>query len=151
LPICSRSRVIEIENASFKSVTYCRPLAGTAITSDGLLPTTTVALTTSSLKVTISREEVTVWPKFKGFVVVVFQKPENDKTLPVYSGWVAITASTGEPLSVVSNDNPKSRFLCVFQTYMGVAAAMKDVQMMDNSDFYFGYNAPVVLDLFGTP
>jgi hypothetical protein len=39
--------------------------------------------------------------------------------------------------------------LRVFQPYMGVAAAMKDVQIIDNSDFYFGFNTPAVLDLFG--
>lgn len=34
---------------------------------------------------------------------------------------------------------------------MGVAAAMKDVQIIDNSDFYFGYKTPVVLDGNGAP
>jgi len=29
---------------------------------------------------------------------------------------------------------------------MGVAAVMKDVQIIDNSDFYFGEKTPVVLD-----
>jgi len=34
---------------------------------------------------------------------------------------------------------------------MGVAAVMKDVQIIDNSDFYFGYKTPVVLDGNGAP
>lgn len=110
--IYSRSQNIEIENTSPKSVTYIlsHTPAGTAITYNGLLPTTAVALTTSSLKVTFSQEKIRVRPKSKGCIMVTFDKPENDKTLPVYSGWVTITASTGEVLSVVSNSNRKSRF-----------------------------------------
>ena len=34
---------------------------------------------------------------------------------------------------------------------MGVAAAMKDVQIIDNSDFYFGFNTPAILDVFEEP
>ena len=46
-----------------------------------------------------------VLPKSKGYVIAAFGKPRNEKTLPVYSGWVTITSSTGEVLSVVSNGN----------------------------------------------
>src|SRR5258708_18829213 len=92
--------------------------AGTAITTSGLLPNSTVTLSTSSLKVNFSQEKITVWPKCKGFVVVSIDNPENDKTIPVYSGWVTIAASTGEVLSVVGSGNRKSRFaglnLCIF-------------------------------------
>jgi len=157
LLIYPRSQNVEIENTSSKSVTYTlsHTPAGTAITYDGLLPTTAVALTTSSLKVTFNQEKITVRPKSKGCIVVTFDKPANNRTLPVYSGWVTITASTGEVLSVVSNCNHRSRLigliLPVFQPYMGVAAAMKDVQIIDNSDFYFVFNTPVVLDWFGDP
>ena len=61
----SRSHTIEIKNTSSKSITYIlsHTPAGTAITSDGLLPTETVALTTSSLKVTFSQEKITVLPE----------------------------------------------------------------------------------------
>jgi len=41
-----------------------------------------------------------VQAKSKGCAVVAFGKPKNDKTLPVYSGWITITASTGEVFSV---------------------------------------------------
>lgn len=34
---------------------------------------------------------------------------------------------------------------------MGVAAIMKDVQIIDNSDFYFGDKTPVVHDAIGAP
>lgn len=34
---------------------------------------------------------------------------------------------------------------------MGIAAVMKDVQIIDNSDFYFGEKTPVVLDGTGAP
>lgn len=34
---------------------------------------------------------------------------------------------------------------------MGVAAVMRDVQIIDNSDFYFGDKTPVVLDGYGAP
>lgn len=110
--IRSRSQTIEIENTSSKSITYIlsHTPAGTAITSDGLLPTRTVELTSDSLKVTFSQKKITVQPKSQGCVVVVFGKPGNDKTLPVYSGWVTITASTGEVLSVVGNNNHASYF-----------------------------------------
>lgn len=102
---------------------------------------------------TFSRREITVRPKSKRRVVVTFDKPENNMTLPVYSGWVTITASTGEVLSVVCKSNRVSQLtgltLSAFQPYMGVAAAMRDVQVIDNSNTYFGFNTPAVLDLFG--
>jgi hypothetical protein len=65
-------------------------------------------LTTSKLKVTFSQEKIRVRAKSKGYIAVTIDKPENDKTLPVYSGWVTITASTGEVLSVVSYANRQS-------------------------------------------
>lgn len=63
---------------------------------------------TDSLNVTFREKKIIVQPKSKGRVVVTFGRPTNDKTLPVYSGWVTITASTGEVLSVVSGGNRMS-------------------------------------------
>jgi Fn3-like domain len=55
-------------------------------------------------------------------------------SFPVYSGWVTITANNGEILVV---------------PYMGLAANLIDMDILDRSDYYFGFPTPAVLDAAG--
>lgn len=58
------------------------------------------------------------------------------KTFPVFSGFIQATGSDGSTLQT---------------SYLGVAAALKDMKILDNTDAYFGVKLPLVADKDGNP
>ena len=66
-------------------------------------------------------------------LVTVIPPTIGSSTLPVYSGWITIISdkeSTQVP-------------------YLGAAAALKDKQVLDSSDYYFGVALPAIIDAAG--
>lgn len=86
----------------------------------------------SPASVWLSQNSVTVWPGFTAVVLAKFTPPSglDAKQFPVYSGYIQITGG---------NNN-------VQVPYMGVAARMKDMPVIDGSSFAFGFPTPVVLN-----
>lgn len=68
-------------------------------------------------------------------VVATIKPPKgvDATTFPVYSGFIHVTSGTES----------------VHATYLGLAASLKDKQVIDNTDFIFGVPLPLVLDSEG--
>jgi hypothetical protein len=114
--------------------------AGTATTitpgdlfaEDGPVP-----LTTAAAGVKFSETSFTVHPGQTQKLTAHFSAPAgtDPKTFPVFSGWIQLT-SADEALQVA---------------YMGVAAALKDKAVVDDTDEFFGFKLPAVLNATGDP
>ncbi|KAJ7263768.1 hypothetical protein C8J57DRAFT_1230964 [Mycena rebaudengoi] len=65
-------------------------------------------------------------------IVATFRPPQgiDASTFPVYSGFIEITSGTEK----------------VHATYLGLAASLRDKQVVDNTDAVFGVELPVILD-----
>ncbi|KAF8524711.1 pyrolysin [Hysterangium stoloniferum] len=139
-----RTHVIKISNTGNTAQTYSltHVPAGTAQTikpgtifpSDGPVP-----LTTDFATAHITPSTIVVSPSGTGIAVVSFSPPQNvDKTtFPVYSGFIQIQSTTsGETLHVA---------------YQGLAAAMRDLKILDNTNATFEVPLPVILDAAGNP
>lgn len=94
-----------------------------------------VPLTTDFANVIFNQKSFTVQPGQTHEVVVTFIPPKHvdASTFPLYSGFVKVTSGS-ESLQV---------------TYIGLAASLKDKQVVDNTDFFFGVDLPLVLDSAG--
>jgi hypothetical protein len=77
----------------------------------------------------------TLFPGQSHEVVATIKPPKGVDaiTFPVYSGFIFVTSGSDS----------------VHATYLGLAASLKDKQVVDNSDFIFGVNLPIVLDSAG--
>lgn len=60
----------------------------------------------------------------------------NATLFPVYGGWVTATASNGEILSIL---------------YMGLAANLKDMKILDETTYYFDRLPPTILNATAEP
>ncbi|KAF8634300.1 hypothetical protein AX17_004252 [Amanita inopinata Kibby_2008] len=91
-----------------------------------------VPLNTAFATVEISRETITVGPGETTVVIATIFPPEHvdPATFPVFSGFIQIE-SGNEALHV---------------TYLGLAAALKDKQVVDNTPIFFGFVLPAILD-----
>ena len=94
-----------------------------------------VPLTNTSATVTLVPDTFTLWPGSSQTVVAIFSPPKglDAATFPLYSGFIEIAAPS-ENLHV---------------TYIGLAASLKDKQVVDNSDIFFGAKIPALLDSQG--
>ncbi|KAG8791007.1 hypothetical protein FRC12_010397 [Ceratobasidium sp. 428] len=139
---------VTISNAGTKACTYrlSHGPAGTAPTIGGIenLPGPVALLSTSlpgstAASVTITPTEVTIQPGSTAQTVLSFTAPNQTeaKAFPVYSGMILATSSDGCPM--------------LHSTYLGVAAALKDMKVVDNTDAYFGEKLPLVTDKNGDP
>ncbi|KAG8737461.1 hypothetical protein FRC10_008164 [Ceratobasidium sp. 414] len=132
---------VTITNAGTEAVTYTlsHVSAGTAPTIGGIenLPGP-VQLVDNAASVVISPSSVTVQPGSNAQVTLTFTAPTglDAKTFPVYSGFIQAKGSDGFSLH---------------STYLGVAAALKDMKVVDNTDSYFGVKLPLVTDRNGDP
>ncbi|PBK73462.1 pyrolysin [Armillaria solidipes] len=123
---------------SVKSYQLSHVPAGTAIT---IRPGTffpalgPVPLTSDQAKVWLSQTKFTLRPGQKKTIVASFTAPSglDSSLLPVYSGFIQI--SSGSETTHVS--------------YMGLAASLKDQQVVDNTDFLFDVPLPLILDTYG--
>jgi len=129
---------ITIENTSRSSVTYTLShLSANTVLSIGpalgLANTAPLPTTSSTASVSFRATTVTIRARKTEKVKVTFQAPSDldPKTYPIYSGFIIVTGSNGEVLSI---------------PYQGVASKMKDMKIIDNSNTIFGVNLPVILD-----
>ena len=130
-----------VTNGGNKAVTYTleHTPAGTAHTVDNnsiqpiLGP---VPLSADFASVSLSSTLFKLDPGQHQEVTATFTAPTfTDRTIPVYSGWIQITGQeTGEVLSV---------------TYLGIAANLKEVKVIDNTDHTFDEVIPALLDAKG--
>ncbi|KAI0709562.1 pyrolysin [Cerioporus squamosus] len=113
--------------------------AGTAITvqaSDGPVP-----LDATAAQVSFSPQSFTVQPGQTQTVRVSIAPPKglDAKTFPVFSGFIQGT-NANETFHV---------------SYLGLAASLKDMPVVDNTDVFFGVNLPTMVDgqgnFFTTP
>ncbi|KAG8967619.1 hypothetical protein FRC03_009648 [Tulasnella sp. 419] len=105
---------------------------GTVDTLKGILPIPApLPLSTNYATMTSSHQTIRVAPGSTSQFVVKFTPPQgvDPKAFPVYSGHVKITS--------------KKESLVV--SYLGVAASVKDLKIIDDTDFYFSHPLPIIL------
>jgi hypothetical protein len=97
-----------------------------------------VPLVSNAARVMITPSQLTIPPGGTSSVSVTFNPPTglNPSNFPVYSGYIQATGS----------DNSILR-----STYMGVAAKMKDMKVLDNTATYLGFKLPFLLDANKNP
>jgi Fn3-like domain len=93
-----------------------------------------VPLTNAAASVSLSQSTFTLFPGQSKTITARFNLPNGDaSTFPVFSGFIQITSGT-ERLHV---------------TYIGLAASLKDKQVVDNTNTFFGVPIPAILDPSG--
>ncbi|KAG8703544.1 hypothetical protein FRC12_018728 [Ceratobasidium sp. 428] len=138
---------INITNWGTEAVTYSlrHVPAGTAPTIKGIenLPGPVELLSpmksgSNVASVTITPSNVVVAPGSSAMVAVSFIAPTGlDPTaFPVYSGFIQANGSDGS---------------LIHSTYLGVAASLKDMKVIDDTDSYFDVKLPLIRDKDGNP
>ncbi|KAK7032714.1 minor extracellular protease vpr [Favolaschia claudopus] len=129
-----------VKNAgkTVKTYTLRHTPAGSAVTigPNSILPGLgPVALTTQYASVSFNTGKFTLRPGQSHEVVATIKPPKgvDTTTYPVYSGFIHVTSGSES----------------VHATYLGLAASIKDKQVIDNTDIIFGVQLPVVLDSTG--
>ncbi|KZV93701.1 subtilisin-like protease [Exidia glandulosa HHB12029] len=91
-----------------------------------------VPLTSDAASVRITPSTLTLSPGGTGIAVVTITPPKgvDASTLPVFSGFIQVKSAT-ETLKV---------------SYLGLAASLKNAQVVDNTDAFFGLVTPVLID-----
>ena len=91
-----------------------------------------VPLSPSGATVEFFPSELTVWPGTSETVFVIIKPPKglNSADNPVFSGFLEI-ANAQESYHV---------------TYLGLASALKDTHVVDNTDAFFGVKIPAIFD-----
>jgi len=127
-----------VTNNGKKAATYklSHAAAGTAHTlvNDSIQPALyPVPLSADFANIALSSDGFTLQPGEKKEVTVTFTPPTfTNRSIPVYSGWIQVAGQeTGETFSV---------------TYLGIAAALKESKVIDNTDHSFGQPIPALLD-----
>jgi len=122
-----------------KTYTLNHVPAGTAITVQPgtIFPANgPVPLSAAAASVFFSQTTFTVSAGETHIVLAKFSLPTGDaSSFPVFSGFIEITSGS-EKLHV---------------TYVGLAASLKDKQVVDNTNFFFGIPLPAILDSLGNP
>ncbi|KAG8812875.1 hypothetical protein FRC17_001772 [Serendipita sp. 399] len=133
--------LVTIKNPTSKSVTYSLThtpgVTINTVNSGTKLPYTAPLPTIpQTASVSLTSTKVTVWPGFVNMFMVTVKPPTGvDATqLPIYSGFVRISSSLGETFSI---------------PYLGVAAKMKDVTLLDTTNLLFKIQLPAYLDSAG--
>lgn len=117
-------QVVTIQNTSNKTQTYkiTHVPAGTTTSfdSDQFAIDYPVPLTTKYAKVTILPSTLTLKPGAKGAFAATILPPSgvDPKVFPVYSGFINVASATEQ----------------VHVAYLGVAASMKDMKILDTTD-----------------
>lgn len=108
--------------------------AGTIFPSDGPVP-----LSATAASVTIVPSKLILLPGQTLPVVAVFKAPTglDESTFPVFSGFIEVQGSSVSDTFHVS--------------YLGLAGSLKDKQVVDNTDEFFGVPIPTLLDAAGDP
>ncbi|KAJ7680663.1 subtilisin-like protease [Mycena polygramma] len=129
-----------VQNAgkTAKTYTLSHVPAGTAvtITPGSILPGLgPVPLSTEYASVSFNKGKFTLLPGQSHEVVATITPPKgvDASILPTYSGFIHVTSGAES----------------VHATYLGLAASLKDKQVVDNTDIIFGVNIPALLDSAG--
>jgi len=128
---------INIYNPSSHSVTYTithsPALTVSTIGTNGLPIASPLPTVPNSASVSFTSTKLTVRPWMsKGFVATINPPTGvNATAFPIYSGFIAISSSLGETFSL---------------PYLGVAAKLKDMTILDTGATLFGLTAPIQLD-----
>ncbi|OXG36623.1 peptidase [Cryptococcus neoformans Ze90-1] len=132
--------VLTIKNPGNKWVTYklSHEPAGTALAfQSGLNQSNDQPLpqVSNAASVNIFPSSLTLWPGQSLLTTVKFTAPTglDAQTFPIYSGFIKVTGG-GNTVKV---------------PYMGVAASMKDMPVLDPTDWYLGMNSPAIVDVNG--
>ncbi|KAF8725334.1 Subtilisin-like protein, partial [Rhizoctonia solani] len=123
-----KSHKLTIKNNGKSIVTYdlTHVSAGTASTLKGIeVIAGTVSLSSNAASVSISPSRLTIIPGFTATTTVTFAPPAglDSSSFPVYSGYI----------QAVGSDNTTLR-----STYLGLAASLKDMRVVDNTTTVFG-------------
>ncbi|KAF9264125.1 subtilisin-like protease [Marasmius fiardii PR-910] len=135
-----RSQTLTVRNTDSSPKTYrlSHIPAGTAVsvTPGTIFPATgPVPLSSDFAKVSLSDTAFTLRPGESKTVTATFTPPSGDSTtFPVFSGYIQVSVRGEPPLHV---------------SYIGLAASLKDKQVVDNTDVFFGVKLPVILDANG--
>ncbi|WWD17430.1 hypothetical protein CI109_101871 [Kwoniella shandongensis] len=89
----------------------------------------------NAASVKFSQSSVWLWPGGTTVVIMQFTAPTglDPKTFPIYSGYIQVTGGS------TTTQVP----------YLGVAAKMKDMPVLDPTPYYLGMNTPTILDASG--
>ncbi|KAJ6603216.1 subtilisin-like protease [Mycena vulgaris] len=123
---------------SKKTYTLSHVPAGTAVTVTlgTIFPALgPVPISTDYATVTFNQGKFTLFPGETHTVVATIKPPKgvDATTFPVYSGFIYATSGAES----------------VHATYLGLAASLKDKQVIDNTNATFGVPLPIVLDSAG--
>ncbi|CAE6439730.1 unnamed protein product [Rhizoctonia solani] len=123
-----KSQKLTIKNTGRKIVTYelTHVPAGTANTIRGIEAIAgTLSILPNAASVSFSSAKLTVLPGMSATATLVFTPPTglNSSSFPVYSGYIQATGSDGTTLR---------------STYLGLAASLKDMRVVDNTTTIFG-------------
>ncbi|CEL53508.1 Minor extracellular protease vpr OS=Bacillus subtilis (strain 168) GN=vpr PE=1 SV=1 [Rhizoctonia solani AG-1 IB] len=134
------THTLVVNNGGTQDVTYrlSHLPAGTINTISGIQPNA-IDLVDNSATVTIEPTELVVPAGSSASVNVTISPPTNldASQFPVYSGYVRATGSDNSTLQ---------------STYIGVAASLKGMKVIDNTNAYFGdVQVPAVADALGNP
>jgi hypothetical protein len=128
---------ITISNPSRSSVTYTithsPAMTVSSIGSNNLPIASPLPTIPNTASVSFTSTKLTVWPGFFNAFIVTINPPTgvNASSFPIYSGFIGISSSLGETFSI---------------PYLGVAAKLKDMHILDTGTTLFGLTAPVQLD-----
>ncbi|KAG8728430.1 hypothetical protein FRC11_011074 [Ceratobasidium sp. 423] len=119
---------LTIKNSGKRIVTYdlTHVPAGTANTIKGIgVIAGTLSLLPNAASVTFSSSKLKVLPGFTATTTVAFTAPTglDGSSFPAYSGYIQATGSDGTVLR---------------STYLGLAASLKDMRVVDNTTTVFG-------------
>ncbi|KAG8946884.1 hypothetical protein FRC04_011311 [Tulasnella sp. 424] len=116
--------VIINQSLSFQTYTITHIPAQTVQTFSGGLPSMAPTTSSAAASVKFSTTKITVWPYIPATFTVTFTPPTglDPSTFPVYSGQIQIS-------------NAKET---VVASYQGLAANLKDMPIIDTTNFYFG-------------
>ncbi|OCF36719.1 peptidase [Kwoniella heveanensis BCC8398] len=128
---------LTLNNPTKKSITYklSNIPAGTALAyQTGLNQSNDqpVPQISNAASVKFSQTSVYLWPGATTVVLMQFTAPQglDAKTFPIYSGFIQVSGGS-TPVQV---------------PYLGVAAKMKDMPVIDPTPYYLGMNTPTILD-----
>ncbi|KAK0476849.1 subtilisin-like protease [Armillaria novae-zelandiae] len=113
--------------------------AGTAVTvTEGsiLVADGPVPLSTDYATASFSHESFTLQPRESIDITVTITPPSgvDASTFPVYGGFIQVISGSE----------------IVHATYLGLAASLYDKQVIDDTDYFFGVDLPVILDADGS-
>ena len=138
----SNYQYIIIQNPTWNVVTYTIShvpgiTISTVSSTTNLTSMAPIPSVPQTASVSLSSTKLTIWPKLVNIFLITIKPPTgvDPTTFPVYSGFISISSTLGETFSI---------------PYMGVAANMKDMAILDRSNVFFGAPVPVFLSANGT-